>query len=282
MESVVLKKLETINGFPKYKNIFKYNNQDALVETLLGPDLKRLSAFCGQKFDIITISKIAISIFKRLESLHSLGILHNDIKLANLAWGTIKNGKIGNAKDIFLLDFGLATRFKYFGDEVNNKCKKKNNNKIEARKIKSKNSLGNITFMSKEVLMGNSPCPKTELESFLYLIIYLFENKLPWTGIKSKNFQDKKNKIIECHKKITHKELCKNLPYQIAYIYNEINNLKIDEKPKYKYYRQILKELIYLKEPENNIEFCWEKKIYEAYKNPKKENIMNLLYDLQY
>lgn len=202
VESSLLQKLEKIKGFPKYKAMFKYKNYDAIIETLLGPDLRKISNFYNKPFNISSICQIAIKTIINLEALHKIGMLHNDLKLSNLAWGTINNGKIENRRDIFLLDFGLTASFNY----INNKNFKKNKNsyfnKFYNNIQKDNNNIGNLKFMSKQVLMGKTPSPQTELESLLYLIIYLFKNALPWGGIKGKNFKDKKMKIIQCHQKL--------------------------------------------------------------------------------
>ena len=278
VESSILQKLEKIKGFPKYKAMFKYNNLDFVIETLLGPDLKKIFDFYKQSFDISSICQIGIKVLIKLEALHKINILHNDLKLSNLAWGTINNGKIENKRDIFLLDFGLASTYNYINDD--NCCKKKNSyfkkfyNNVEA----NNNIKGNLKFMSKQVLLGKNPNPQTELESFIYLIIYLLKNTLPWAGIKGKNYEDKKMKIIHCHQKIKNEILCKGLPYQIIFIYNDIIGLKKKEKPKYKYYQKILEDLLYLTEFKTEIAFCWEDKINEILNNNENSDIFNIFY----
>lgn len=282
IESAVLEKIKSNKGFPEIKAKFKYNSRDVIIETLLGPNLRNLFEYCGEKFDIHTIFLIAISILKKLEIIHKSGLLNNDLKLSNLAWGIIKNGKVINNKEIFILDFGLTTRFKFFNEW------KKNNNKVNKDDIihydmHDKTSLiGNIKFMSIDVLLGKNPCPKTELESFLYLIIYLIKKKLPWSAIKGKNHEDKKNKIIKCHQRTTNKVLCNKIPYQIAYIYYNVIELKENEEPKYKYYLKILKEFLFLNKTADDIKFCWENKIIsEAQKLDKISEQINFLLNIQ-
>ena len=54
-----------------------------------------------------------------MESLHKLGILHNDLKPSNFSWGIFKNGEIINKNEIFLIDFGLASRYRLLIENEN-------------------------------------------------------------------------------------------------------------------------------------------------------------------
>ena len=282
IESAVLEKIKSNKGFPKIKAKFKYNSRDVIIETLLGPNLRNLFEYCGEKFDIRTIFLIAISILNKLEIIHKTGLLHNDLKLSNLAWGIIKNGKVINNKEIFILDFGLATRFKFFKEKKKNNYKDNKDDIIHYDMHDKKSLIGNIKFMSIDVLLGKNPCPKTELESFLYLIIYLIKKKLPWSAIRGKNREDKRNKIIKCHQRITNKVLCNKIPYQIAYIYYNVIELKENEEPKYKYYMKILKEFLFLNQTADDIKFCWENNIIsEAEKLDKISDQINFLLNIQ-
>jgi len=63
-----------------------------------------------------------------------------------------------NTATIFLNDFGLSSRYE----------------KNQSVKVS-----GNLKFMATDVLYGKNPSPKTELESFIYLLASLLA-KLPW------------------------------------------------------------------------------------------------------
>ena len=278
IEIMVLRQTEGTKGFPKVKEAFKYYKKEVVIQTLLGPSLDKLLKFYGSTFSLKTICLIGIQILERLESLHDLGLLHNDLKPSNLSWGTVKNGEIFNKKNIFLIDFGLASRYKYIVGKDNNELNNEENNNLESNTLRSTRVLGNLDFMSEEVLLENNPSPKTELESFIYLIIFFFKRELPWSNIKAKNHSEKRNKIIEIHKKTTKKNLCSELPYQIVFIYNDIKESNLDERPKYELYKTVLKETIFLIDNKKTKEFCWEKKISDYQKKEKKNFIDNYLF----
>lgn len=77
---------------------------------------------------------------------------------------------------------------------------------------------------------------------------------------------------------INKKILFKDLPYQIIFIYKDIIELKDTEKPRYKYYQNILKELLFLTEFKSEINFCWENKIDEALNDNKNSDIFYIYY----
>ena len=70
----------------------------------LGHDLKWVQKkFCAyNKFSVPTCYMIAIQVLDLLHKLHSVNIVHNDIKLENILIGKIEPSKI------YLIDFGLA------------------------------------------------------------------------------------------------------------------------------------------------------------------------------
>ena len=54
---------------------------------LLGPSLEKLFNMCNKKFDLKTVLMIGIQMIKRIQFLHSKGILHRDVKPDNFVIG---------------------------------------------------------------------------------------------------------------------------------------------------------------------------------------------------
>lgn len=281
LEVEVLKKLNGIIGFPNIKNIYKYKSKEVIVQNLLGPSLKKIILFYGEPFTISTICKIGIEILERLKSLHQLNILHNDLKPSNFCWGLFRNNKIELNKIIFMIDFGLASELEYSQEKkiTKNKYKKIKRNKESSPVVKQRR--GNLNFMSFEVLCGKLPSKKTEMQSFSYLLIYFFKLSLPWSKIKSKDYESKIQKIIDIHKKINDSILCNNLPYQISYIVSEINKLNYTQKPNYDNYIKALAYLMKLNDNNDKEFFCWEKSI-SIFNNIKNKNNMKKKYERKF
>lgn len=274
-EIEILKMTKGLIGFPEIKGICKFRQFDVIIQDLLGPSLKKIIGFHEIPFTEPTICRIGIQILKRLKELHKLNILHNDLKPSNFAWGVFKNNQIESNNKIFLIDFGLCSKIKYFENKVNLKIKTKNVGKKNEKDQKKFNKKGNLLYMSYEVLKGNEPSKKSELQSFCYLLIYFFNLSLPWSGIKTKNEDDKIKKIIDIHKNLNEKTLCQNLPYQILFIVSQINQLDINDTPNYDLYITVLYDLIRLNKKEKYY-FCWERDLIEFY-NIKEKNKIDII-----
>ena len=105
---------------------------------------------------------------------HSLGQVHNDLKLENILISNKDPAKI------CLIDFGLSCAF--LDDKGNHKTKE----------FVNKFS-GNFMFASLNSCRGNTKSRRDDIQSLLYIMIYLLNgNHLPWDDFhrrfKEKNY----------------------------------------------------------------------------------------------
>jgi serine/threonine protein kinase len=73
---------------------------------LLGPSLLDLFAYCEYQFSLKTTLMIADQVLERLETFHTEGLLHRDLKPQNLLLGCGTQGNV-----VYLVDFGIADEY---------------------------------------------------------------------------------------------------------------------------------------------------------------------------
>lgn len=84
---------------------------------------------------------------------------------------------------------------------------------------------------------------RDDLESLMYILIYLSKGQLPWMGIKASDKRKKYELIAMKKMNATSNELFKNLPQQYKTVYNYIRSLNFNEKPDYTYIRSQIRAI---------------------------------------
>ena len=109
---IFLVKLKEESLFPKIIDSIIFENKNfVLIESLLGPNLRTLLNFMGGAFNIQTFANIGIQLLQRIEVLHKKGILHLDIKPANIVYGNLSSENNKDQGNILLIDYGLSRNF---------------------------------------------------------------------------------------------------------------------------------------------------------------------------
>lgn len=101
----------------------------------------------------------------RIETLHSLRLIHRDIKPDNFVLGTGNQNQI-----IHLIDFGLS---KYYlnskGDHI--------------KQVRKKGLIGTARYASINAHNEYEQSRRDDLESICYVLIYLALGQLPWMNL---------------------------------------------------------------------------------------------------
>jgi serine/threonine protein kinase len=202
-------------GFPKLKWFKKENDElTYLVVDLLVCSLTSLVKMKGPLPHKI-IAQIGIQMIKRVETLHSKYMLHRDIKPDNFM--------LDRSKTLCLIDFGLCKRYDYDGTH------------IEEKQIRS--IVGSVNFVSLNIHKGIEPSRRDDVESCIYIILYLLLNgELPW--FKLKDNENKKDKEINMNSIVYLKEQLTNTKYNlcepfIKEMLLESRKLAFNEPPNY-------------------------------------------------
>ena len=140
-----------------------------------------------------------------------------DIKKSNIIW--IIKEKENFFPDLCLIDFNLSRN-------IDDNKRKKNR--------------GNQKYASINVLLGNKINKKGHLISLCYLLLELINGYLPWSKLKYKTQNEKKEQIIKKKQNFNLYKFIKKETAEIGAIYNLINKLKDEEKSEYNLYQKLL------------------------------------------
>jgi casein kinase 1 delta/casein kinase I family protein HRR25 len=232
-----------------------------LVHDLLGPSLEDLFNYCGRRFSLKTILLIADQAISRIESIHSKGFLHRDIKPDNFLMGV---GRQGNK--LYTIDFGLA---KEFADAE--RCKNAKGLPLGGTRryasINNHNGCGRCLIAIPLVRLlrrGQSSLGGDDLESLGYVFVYFARGSLPWQGLKAATDDEKDARIKEMKEGLSGEALCDGfLPGEFAAYINYTRRLAFDDKPDYSYLRRLFHRLFRAEGFEYDHVFDWTEKLFD-------------------
>ena len=238
-ESCFLYSLKDCVGIPKIISFGETKYYNILIEPLLGENLYNLFIQNKNNFTLKDICLIALQCINRLESIHSKGIIHCDIKPENFIVGR-KDKRI-----IYLIDFGLSK--KYRSDKTKN----------HITFSITKTLTGTARYASMNALSGIQLSRRDDLESLSYIILYFLTKKLPWQGITGNTLAGRYKKIYFKKLELEKWEKFKMLPIQIQNFIRYCRNLKFKQDPDYRIMKKYFYELMEEYEIKDDADFSW-------------------------
>jgi len=174
-------------GIIKVKNYGSTEKFDYIVLPLLGKPLS------GVNFSKEAAIKIALKILNIIEYVHSKGIIHRDLKPENFLLGT-------GYDELYLIDFCFAKKlYDNQGNHIPFKI--------------GKSLVGSINYSSLNVHQGFEAARRDDIESFLYIIIFLLDRELPWEKSPEEEvFNKKKENEHSLIKPLL--DFCRNIKFQ--------------------------------------------------------------------
>ena len=198
---------------------------------------------------------------QRLEYLHSKNFVHRDMKPENIVIG---QGKKANT--IYLIDFGLAKR--YLCPKSGTHIPFKSNKGI----------IGTTKYLSLSGHRGNEHSRRDDLEALgMVLIHFLRKGKLPWDmprpteykidvkeaqayqqlALKEKAQAEWAQAVLNSKTDTTIEQLCEGCPLPFQQYMNYTRNLTFEQKPNYKYLRNLFETLFRELQLEDDGQYDW-------------------------
>ena len=215
MEAKIYQYLANTEGFPQLKWFGSTNNVNYLVTNLLEHSITDLVTKYG-RLSIKTVLRLGAQMIERLETLHGRYLIHRDIKPDNFMINI--SDKTNN---VFLIDFGFCKRYNYEGNHIEFKM--------------NKTLIGTPNYVSLNVHKGCEPSRRDDLESCLYIMIYMLFGKF---------FSTEGNDLNAYKILALKKDQLTNVPRFLTVAINYVRTLKFEEEPDYKYIIRIFSELL--------------------------------------
>ncbi|XP_048134121.1 casein kinase 1-like protein HD16 [Rhodamnia argentea] len=217
------------HGIPLPQIHYKGQRGDYYVTVmdLLGPSLLDSLVINWRNLPLEAIACIAVEAISILQKLHSRGYIHGDIKPDNFLLGSPGTPE---EKKLFLTGLGSATRWR---DRSTSSHIKYNQTPDEFR--------GTIPFASVHTQLGRTSSRRNDLESLVYVLVYLIRGHLPWQRHEG---EDKASLVCKEKMATPPYTLCGTCPEPYLQFATFVLNLKFNELPHYARYISLFHEII--------------------------------------
>lgn len=196
-----------------------------LIMEMLGVTL--FSFYFQNNFDVR--KEITRTIFKNvlrcIEKLHTVGIVHRDIKPQNICLGSQNS-----IDELKLIDLGLATS--YIDD-----CTGYHKSQF----FEKKRFIGTLPFASLNQHLGGSANRADDLESLCYTMMFVFKFELPWFPRNSAfRCVCRRGIVVEKWKSLSAETICKGYPPVFQSFLRHVREISFGETPNYAYLYKVL------------------------------------------
>ena len=231
-----------LNGprIPMVKSFGYTGDYNVLIMELMGKSLEDLfESMPTKKMSVRCVCNIGYQMIEIIEYVHNKHIVHRDIKPDNFVMG-----KGNKSKFLFLLDFGLAKKYR------------SSTTLKHYPLIKKKHLTGTARYASINALNGYTQSRRDDLEAIGYVLVYFLLGRLPWQGMLNKNKDERYMKIMEVKRDTDPHILCKNLPVEFEKYITYTRNLEYEQDPDYNMLKNLFLKV--LNDEEHCIDYYYD------------------------
>ncbi|CAD8181809.1 unnamed protein product [Paramecium octaurelia] len=230
-----ISRLEQLKGLDGVPQLIDSGKTKDFRSYLITPILKRnlQEILKDNSMTVPQILSIGLSILRVLEQVHKKHILHLDIKPENIMITSphinVPIEEIARPGFVHLIDFGLS---------------QKAGQSISQNKV----FVGSLRYASRWAHKGNQLHYKDDLESLLYVLVYLRNRMLPWQTVQQYQSQQLEiRKIGEIKDAVFNSmSLVQRFPQQFIAFKTYIDGLPQTEMPNYDYLKSLFKQILNL------------------------------------
>jgi serine/threonine protein kinase len=232
-EADVLRSVQPSAYFPRLISSGATEGFRYIAVSLLGPSLLAVCrALPANHCSLYTTLHLAVEMLTCIESFHSFGYVHRDIKLANFLL------RADVRRPVVLTDFGLSRPFLVNGCHI--------------ERGRSDGLVGTCLYASVNAHDQKQLVRRDDLISWFYCVVELAQGSLPWSHLTVPS------QIRRVKKSVAASELCKGLPPGFQAIWKHLKRLRFEDKPNYGMIRRVIRVAI-SKQIHNDREWDWEK-----------------------
>lgn len=224
-----LHKIDRDWGLARMRDHGVHQGYSYIVMDLLGPSLEQ-SLLSSQQQQWPSSLSLAVlgQLLYRLETFHNLGFIHGNIEPKNILLG-----RVGVEKEtVYLIDFKHARQYKDERQELATFSKD------------VKDASFPIQFAPVSYHDGYLPSRADDLESVIYVYVYMCKGRLPWDTIRGSNRDTTIDHVRRAKVSIKSSDLLKGTQIGIAEMFDYIRSLSRFERPDYHRLRKLVKKAI--------------------------------------
>jgi serine/threonine protein kinase len=207
-------------GITRLKYYGQDNTQRVLIMSLHGHSVENVHRRQG-RLSLFATVMIADQVLSSLEHVHRAGYVHADLKPDNILFGR------KNPEQLYLVDFGLSVRYR--------------DREGKHRPLVTNHSfVGTPRYASLRTHMGYTLSRRDDIEQLVYVMIYLFRGRLPWSGLRIDDPDEKEKHIATMKANTPLDTICAGCPEAFRDVLNYARCMEFEEEPQYEYLHLLL------------------------------------------